>query len=293
MTPTSQKELNLAYYIRGACDGLFTIREVAERLHFSTRRVKYLKAAYRSIGDAAFIHGNKGRVPANKIPDDIRKKIVALKMTEPYREVNIAHFTEILWEQGISYTKSTIRNILTSAGIKSPKCHRPTNEKIPRPPRSGREAFGDLLHTDATPLDWLGGGNARLVSPCYSQEDIGRYIDECTSYLSKPVTNGFIHVNRTVYMNEAGTMIVKASNGKVIGSVIGNSFARTSEAVKWQAQFYDFFERNNWTYSEVSRNGVEIYIKNKVYALIINPLKRADSIGAMVLFIDDLNTLDV
>jgi hypothetical protein len=95
MMPTSQKEFNRAYYIRGACEGLFTVRVVAERLHLCARRVKYLKAA--------FIHGNKGRAPANKVPDNIRKQIVDLKATEPYTGANFAHFTEILREQGILY----------------------------------------------------------------------------------------------------------------------------------------------------------------------------------------------
>jgi hypothetical protein len=87
---------NRAYYIRGACEGLFSIRQIAERLPLCTRRVKYLKAAQRNIGGGAFVHGNKGCAPVNKIPDHIRKQIVALKMTEPYTGVNFARFTEIL-----------------------------------------------------------------------------------------------------------------------------------------------------------------------------------------------------
>jgi hypothetical protein len=66
-----------------------------DRLRLCTRRIKYLKAAYRTIGDAAFVHVNKGRTPVNKIPDHIHKKIVALKMTKPYLGANFAHFTEI------------------------------------------------------------------------------------------------------------------------------------------------------------------------------------------------------
>jgi hypothetical protein len=198
MTPTSQKEFNRAYYVRGACDGLFTIRKVAERLRLCTRRIKYLKAAYRSIGDAAFIHGNKGRVPANKIPDDIRKKIVALKMTEPYLGANFAHFTEILQEYGISYTYSTIRNILTSAGITSPKCHRPHKERVPHPPRPRREAFGELLQADASPHDWLGTGEKYALHG---------YIDDATGcvtglYLAKhECVLGYLEVTRQTISN--------------------------------------------------------------------------------------------
>jgi hypothetical protein len=143
MTLAGQKEFNRAYYIRGACDGLFTVSQVAKRLRLRTRRVKYLKAAYR----------NKGRTPVNKIPDHIRKQIVALKMTEPYTGPNFARFTEILREQGISCNYTTIRNILISAGITSPKRHRPNKEKVPHPLRPKREAFGEPLQADASPFD--------------------------------------------------------------------------------------------------------------------------------------------
>jgi transposase len=269
--PDEQKESDRAYYIKGACEGIFTISQVADRLHICTRRVKYLKAAYRKMGDAAFIHGNKGRTPVNKIPDDVFKKIVALKMTEPYRRVNFARFAEILRERGMSYDYTTIRKILVSAGIKSPKRHRLKKENVP--------------------CDWLGSGGLGLVFPRSSKENVGSYIDMCASYLSGSAPNGFERIDRTVYMNEEGSVIIKVINGTVVGSAIGNTFERTSEARKWQSQFYDFFERNNWMYSEVSKKGVEeIYIKDNVYALIISPWKKDnDLIVAMVMFVDDLN----
>ena len=198
MTPTNQKEFNRAYYIRGACDGLFTVREVAERLHLCTRRVKYLKAAYRKIGDAAFVHGNKGRVPANKVPDAIRKQIVDLKATEIYAKANFAHFAEILQEQGISYDYTTIRNILVNAGIKSPKCRRPKKDKAPHPPRPRREAFGEMLQADASPFDWLGTGEMCALHG---------YVDDATGnvtglYLCKnECLLGYLEVTRQTIEN--------------------------------------------------------------------------------------------
>jgi transposase len=198
MTATSQKEFNRAYYVRGACDGLFTVTEVAERLHLSARRVKYLKAAYRKVGDTAFVHGNKGRVPKNKVPDAIRKKIVDLKASEPYTRANFAHFTEILQEQGISYDYTTVRNILTSAGIKIPKCRRPKKEKVPHPPRPRREAFGEMLQADASPFDWLGNGEMYALHG---------YIDDATGkitglYMEKnECLLGYLEVTRQTIEN--------------------------------------------------------------------------------------------
>ncbi|MCD1654458.1 hypothetical protein K7J14_07035 [Treponema zuelzerae] len=47
---------------------MFTVSECADRLKITQQRVKQLKRAYRTIGAAAFIHGNKGRAPASKNP---------------------------------------------------------------------------------------------------------------------------------------------------------------------------------------------------------------------------------
>jgi hypothetical protein len=160
--------------------------------------VKYLKAAYRKVGNTAFIHGNKGRIPVNKVPDNIRKKIVDLKETEPYTGANFAHFTEILREQNILYDYTTIRNILVSAGIKSPKRHRPKKERVPHPLRPRREAFGELLQADASPYDWLGTGEMYALHG---------YIDDATGcitglYLSKnECLLGYLEVTRQTIEN--------------------------------------------------------------------------------------------
>jgi hypothetical protein len=134
-----------------------------------------------------------------------------------------------------------------------------------------------------------------VASLSYSQQNIDRYITECISYISKtipPIPNGFHRGDRTTYLNEDSNIALKVINGRVMGSVIGAAFDLTNEALEWQSQFYDYFENNNWSYSELSEYGVEIYIKNKIYALIISPSKRDDNqIVAMVMFIDDLNNL--
>ncbi len=154
-----QKTFERAYFIKGACEGMFTVSECADRLKITQQRVKQLKRAYRTIGAAAFIHGNKGRAPASKIPEEIKKRIVELKQSDAYRTTNFVHFRELLAEyEGIRYSKTTITNILKNAGIKSPKRRRPRKLKQPHPPRPRRECFGELLQADASPYDWLNTG---------------------------------------------------------------------------------------------------------------------------------------
>ena len=135
-----------------------------------------------------------------------------------------------------------------------------------------------------------------MASICYSQVNrvnIGRFVNEAVSTISKPVPNNYVRRDRTTFLNEDGIIVAKVFNGVIIGSAIGQTFDRTNEALEWQSQFYDFFENNNWNYSNLSERGVEIYIKNNIYALILSPSRRDDNqIVAMVIFVDSLNNLE-
>ena len=131
-----------------------------------------------------------------------------------------------------------------------------------------------------------------IISFCYSQDNTNAFVDECIGYISKPVPDGFRRGDRTTYLNSEGSIVLKVHNGIVIGSVLGSVFSRTDEALKWQSQFYDFFEENNWTYSELSEPGVEVYADKQNIALIIYPSKRDDNmIAAMIMFVDDPENL--
>jgi transposase len=184
--------------IKAACEGVFTVRQVAERLKISERRVKQLKANYRRTGDRAFIHGNTGRAPVNKIPLETRKKIIALKITEPYTRANFTHFTEILEEYGITVSYTSVRTILITAGHQSPKCRRPKKDRKAHPPRTRRESFGELLQADASPFDWLGAGEL---------SSLHGFIDDSTGtvtglYLCKnECLLGYLEVTRQTVVN--------------------------------------------------------------------------------------------
>jgi transposase len=171
-----------AYLIKGACDGLFTEAEVAKRLGLTTRRVQQIKRTYREIGDKAFVHGNKGRPPARKMPDETRKRIIDLKLSDVYLKANFAHFTEILGEMGIKVSYTTIRNIMRNIGHKSPKSRRRKKDRQAHPPRPRRECYGEMLQADASPFDWFGNGE---------QASLHGFIDDATG----TITGLFIEKN--------------------------------------------------------------------------------------------------
>ena len=74
-------------------------------------------AAYRKEGAAAPVHGNRGRPPANITPSTIREQVVTLAK-ERYGGVNHTHLAELLSErEEITISRSTLRRILTGAGL--------------------------------------------------------------------------------------------------------------------------------------------------------------------------------
>jgi transposase-like protein len=80
----SKAELEKLTLIKGAADGKYTVGSIAKRLGISTRQVKKLKKAVREKGEGAVIHGNSGRHPANYTDDELRGRIIRLKMSAIY-----------------------------------------------------------------------------------------------------------------------------------------------------------------------------------------------------------------
>jgi transposase len=166
-----QRQKAKSFLIVAACEGLITVKQAALRLGFSERWVKALKARYRKMGEKAFVHGNTGRTPPNKIPERDRTKIVEIKQTDVYLKANFKHYTEILAEMGIKYSYTSVTNILKEAGCRSPKTRRKKKASKAHPLRPRRESFGEMLQADSSPYDWFGTGEKTALHG---------YIDDAT-----------------------------------------------------------------------------------------------------------------
>jgi transposase len=157
LTVREQKRLKL---ITEADAGRMTGREAAEMAGLSLRQVRRLVAAYRKEGAAGLAHGNRGRTPHNKTPDDVRRRILKLAR-EKYRDYNDTHFTEKLEQKHrIKTSRSNLRRLRRSIGQASPRKHR-----APRH-RTRRERFpepGMLLQIDGSSHDWLEGRGPKLA----------------------------------------------------------------------------------------------------------------------------------
>ena len=143
--------------IQGALDGVYTVRDVAKRLGLSERRVKQLKREFRARGEAAVIHGNAGKHPANYTDEGLRKRIIGLKKSSAYGDANFAYFRELLEErEDIQVSYATVCRILKAAGIPSNRKHRGGGKRFKR--RTRRSRLGELLQADGTPFDGFGTG---------------------------------------------------------------------------------------------------------------------------------------
>ncbi len=70
------KDENLkAAVIESCINGTMTVKVAAERLNFSERYVKKLKARYKKYGASSMMHGNCGKQPKHTISADIKSKI--------------------------------------------------------------------------------------------------------------------------------------------------------------------------------------------------------------------------
>lgn len=151
----SAKEEKRAYVLNGVLAKDWTVREAAELLQISERHLWRILASYRKEGVAALAHGNRGRVPANATPEEVRQRMVGLAKG-PYDGANYSHMSELLEEwDGISCSRWTVRRVLREAGVGSPRRRRRPKH---RRRRERRAQEGMLLQVDGSRHDWLSTG---------------------------------------------------------------------------------------------------------------------------------------
>lgn len=136
-----------------------TMIEAAQILGLSARQMGRLRQAFEERGDACVVHGNVGRPPSNRVVDEQRTKIVALRRGA-YDGFNDHHFAEELQEDlKVTVSRSTVRRILRAAGIPSPQTRR--GRKLRRR-RERKPQMGMMLLWDGSKHEWLEGRGPAL-----------------------------------------------------------------------------------------------------------------------------------
>ena len=154
------KEQNRLQSLNGVLEKHWPMQEAAKVMGVSKRHGWRILAAYRKEGAAALAHGNRGRIPANVTPQAIREQVISLAMGR-YNGVNHTHLAELLAErEGILLSRSTLRRVLTEAGLSSPRRGRSPRHRYRRQ-RMPQE--GMLLQLDGSPHSWLESRGPRLT----------------------------------------------------------------------------------------------------------------------------------
>ena len=120
----SQEELQRIKVVENAVRGRIGVAEAAELLGLSERQVKRLKRNSEGKSAEWVYHGNRGKAPANRLSQAVRKQLVELA-TGRYKGFNDTHLWEKLTRvEGLKLSRPSVQRILRKAGICSPQKRR-------------------------------------------------------------------------------------------------------------------------------------------------------------------------
>ena len=150
LTPDEGRKLHVLTLLEGK---RISVGQAAEALGVTPRQVRRLRVALRREGPAGLIHGNRGRRSARRLPDALRRQIVALARGR-YAGLNDHHLTEkLITVEGLAVSRATVQRVLRAAGLTSPRRRRPPRHRARRPRKL---QAGLLLQLDGSPFAWFG-----------------------------------------------------------------------------------------------------------------------------------------
>jgi transposase len=155
----------------------------------SLRHLKRLKKRFREGGEAALAHASRGRPSSRRLPDRVRARVVQLARAR-YVGFNDHHLAEKLTEvEGFALSRETVRRLLRSAGLGSPRKRRPPAHRQRRL-RAGRE--GELVQLDGSPHDWLEGRGPLLTALGMQDDATGKILS--AQFFPSETTEGYFHL---------------------------------------------------------------------------------------------------
>lgn len=183
----SQKELQRVSVISACIKGDMACARAAALLGLSVRHIKRLKKRMREDGEAALAHANRGRPSHRRLPEAVRARIVQLARGT-YAGFNDHHLCEKLLErEGLSLSRETLRRLLRSNGLGSPRKRRAPAHRQRRL-RSAR--FGELLQLDGSPHDWLEGRGPQLTALGMQDDATGKIL--AAQFFPSETTFGYL-----------------------------------------------------------------------------------------------------
>jgi transposase len=141
-------------------EGKTTIAQFSIIINKSYRQSQRIIQKIRDSDVQGSYHGNKGRRPSNRTPDDLQAKILELLKTK-YHGFNLTHFREYLEShENIIIKKDTLHRIAKRHGlVKNPhrrgrRCHKP-RARLPQE--------GMMIQFDGSNHEWFGEFKTDLI----------------------------------------------------------------------------------------------------------------------------------
>ena len=190
----SRDELKRVKVMERVLSGSMTNEEASASLGVTCRHLRRLKSKYNQKGEAGLIHGNRGRKPANSLPEELKAEVLRLR-GEKYHDANFCHLADLLARrENIHVSRESVRRILKSAGDESKRTRRRPARK--HRVRDRRAQAGMLWQTDATPYAWLGEKYGRFALHAVIDDATGIVVggcftrNECAEGYSSAISEG-------------------------------------------------------------------------------------------------------
>ena len=170
----SQRDRDRLVALKKAAKGLITQRAAAAELELTERHVRRLLRKLKSHGDAAVLHGLRGRQSNRKLSEALRTEVIRILSQDVYSGFGPTLASEYLASKHqLNVGRETLRQWMQAAGLWHGRHLRRPSVHLWRPRRSCR---GELVQWDTSDHDWLEGRGPRLY--------LIQMIDDATSEIT-------------------------------------------------------------------------------------------------------------
>jgi hypothetical protein len=167
----SQRERDLLKVMGPVLEGQRTQGEAARLAGMSVRHIRRVQCKLKKKGDAALVHGLRGKPSNRRFKAAFRRKVVAA-YRQQFAGFGPTFACEKLLELELAVSPDTLRRWLIEEGLWQRQRRRePHRSRRPR-----RACFGELVQMDASIHDWLEGRGEDLVLVSMIDDATGRVL---------------------------------------------------------------------------------------------------------------------
>lgn len=174
----SKKEIRRLPIIHKVMEKRLTQVKAAEMLDLSDRHIRRIIGKIKAGGDAAIVHGNRGKPSPFKYSEELEDQIMGI-VEKKYYDFGPTFAAEKLLEcEKIKVSKEKLRRLMIDYDTQYPK--RRKKDRIHQW-RERKHCRGEMIQMDGSDHDWLEGRGPKMVLMGYiddaSSEVFGRFYE--------------------------------------------------------------------------------------------------------------------